>query len=85
VDVAKTRCTSRGPCWEISNERKHDRLATTFPRRDGHSIQQWSPRGNQFEIEAADVEANLARTAFYLARVKQADGHRGWTSPIWFG
>ena len=53
--------------------------------RDGRSIMQWRPGKSRFSIEAHDANAELDRSAFYLVRVTQADNHKGWTSPIWFG
>ena len=53
--------------------------------RDGRSVQRWSPRASRFEIETVDLTADPEVTSFYLARVTQSDGNKGWTSPIWFG
>ena len=53
--------------------------------RDGRPIQHWSPRNAQFAIETVDTAIDRSRPAFYLVRAAQSDGHKAWTSPIWFG
>ena len=53
--------------------------------RDGRPIQQWSPAMAAFSISAEDTKFDRAKSAFYLLRVTQADEHKGWSSPIWFG
>ena len=50
--------------------------------RNGKSWLKWSPHKKQFQIEAEDKTNNTP--AFYLVRVIQENGHKGWTSPIWF-
>ncbi len=53
--------------------------------RDGRPIKQWSPDKQAFSVVAEDTDFDPSQTAFYLVRVKQADKHKGWSSPIWFG
>ena len=48
-------------------------------------IKEWMPDKKEFTLEAEDVDFDAEKSAFYLVRVKQADEHQGWTSPIWFG
>jgi len=51
--------------------------------RDGRTWLHWQPGSPRFQADAEDRETT--GPAFYLVRVTQADGHKGWTSPIWFG
>ena len=52
--------------------------------RDGYRRKEWRPGGREFEIEFDDTTAQAIPAQFYLARVKQKDGHTAWSSPIWF-
>jgi len=53
--------------------------------RDGRPIQNCSPDARRLEAQFEDADAGCAAEHFYLVRVRQADGHTAWTSPIWFG
>ena len=53
--------------------------------KGGYSIKSWKPGCSKFEISSDDEEVEPVAGTFYLLRAKQADGHLGWTSPIWFG
>lgn len=50
--------------------------------RDGLVIEVAKPDGSSWEGELADTEGQGSH--WYVLRVSQADGHRAWTSPIWF-
>ena len=52
---------------------------------DGRPTKTWSPEDQTFEIEYTDKDSDTSGASFYLVRVIQDDGHRGWSSPIWFG
>lgn len=43
----------------------------------------WTPIGNELRIEWEDP-SQLLGSSFYYARVRQKDGGRAWSSPIWF-
>jgi len=51
--------------------------------RDGNPWLRWAPGESSFAAEVEDEET--CESAFYLIRTTQVDGHKGWTSPIWFG
>jgi len=51
--------------------------------RNGRPWLYWQAGGLRFQTDAEDRETQAP--AFYLVRVTQTDGHKGWTSPIWFG
>jgi len=61
------------------------KLASVELLRDGCPVETWTPGGGVFEQEAEDEHGSADTPSFYLVRVKQDDGHIGWTSPIWFG
>jgi len=50
--------------------------------RNGRTWLRWQPGSNSFQAEAEDRETTAP--AFYLVRVTQTDGHKGWTTPTWF-
>lgn len=43
----------------------------------------WTPSGNELRIEWEDA-TQLHESSFYYARVREKDGGRAWSSPIWF-
>jgi Cu2+-containing amine oxidase len=53
--------------------------------RDGRPISRWTPNGSTFSTQLEDRDTEREASSFYLVRVLQRNGHRGWTSPIWFG
>lgn len=53
--------------------------------RGGRPVLHWTPEAASLELDAEDGGADPRAPAFYLVRVVQTDGHRAWSSPIWFG
>jgi hypothetical protein len=49
--------------------------------RDGHVVRRAEPSGLFLQTQFVD-QAQGAH--WYLLKVSQADGHRAWSSPIWF-
>lgn len=49
---------------------------------DGVEVESWSFEGREAEIVWQDAEP-LAAERYYYLRARQADGHQGWTSPVW--
>jgi hypothetical protein len=52
--------------------------------RDNQEIHCWPVHARKVEIAFEDDEP-LEGTAFHYVRVIQADGHTGWSSPVWAG
>jgi hypothetical protein len=50
--------------------------------RDGLTIGTEEPDGNTWEGELTDTAGDASH--WYVLRVTQSDGHRAWSSPIWF-
>ena len=50
-----------------------------------NGITLWHTRPNAWGVELHDVEltAALSQSAYYYLRLRQADGHRAWLSPVW--
>ena len=53
--------------------------------RGGFPCRTWNPGASVFETEVELVPEPSPFQEFYLVRVRQTDGHQGWSSPIWFG
>ena len=52
--------------------------------RDGTPIVTQAPGRVDFEDVLSDTTVDSAGSHWYMLRVTQADGHRAWSSPIWF-
>lgn len=59
---------------------RNNLVVAAFRSAKGTLIGQWEDPTPLREIT---LDANGSRFVFYYLRVTQADGHRGWTSPIW--
>ncbi|MCF7853803.1 MAG: DUF3604 domain-containing protein [Candidatus Pacebacteria bacterium] len=57
-------------------------IATVEILRNGHPVRTWSRHTPFRELEHDDPDRSSPD--FYLARVTQRDGHRAWSSPVWF-
>jgi predicted dehydrogenase len=49
---------------------------------DGEDLQSWEFAGDRGVLEWRDARP-LTTTRYYYLRVRQSDGHLGWTSPVW--
>lgn len=52
--------------------------------RNGETIHQWQKAESILEVEHACAAAGSCHEEFYLIRATQEDGHKAWSSPIWF-
>jgi hypothetical protein len=52
--------------------------------RGGREIDRTEPAGYAWEGVLRDPAKEAGDRAWYLLRVRQRDGHRAWSSPIWF-
>ena len=45
----------------------------------------WQHKPNRWDVELDGVElpAQVEDSAYYYLRLRQADGHRAWLSPVW--
>ena len=50
-----------------------------------NGITVWQSCPNDWDLELRDIEltAALSQSAYYYLRLRQADGHRAWLSPVW--
>lgn len=59
---------------------RNNQVVATFRAEKGILLGQWEDRAPLREVT---LDAAGSRFVFYYLRATQADGHRGWTSPIW--
>ena len=78
-----------GSILPVSSERKFRiNLAATAQidkvefLRDGECIKTMYPNSDTFETEVEDV--SNSEKAFYHIKIWQCDGHKAWSTPIWF-
>ncbi len=53
--------------------------------KNGHAVARWDPHRPQLDIafEWEDTTGAQRPTDYYYARVRQHDGERAWSSPVW--
>lgn len=51
---------------------------------NGETVAELAPSGRDCQGDVSVVSAADRAPEWYLLRVKQSDGHRAWSSPIWF-
>ena len=61
-----------------------DCLASVELVRDGAVIWSVRPASDTWQGDLEDEKADEGQSSWYLLRVTQQDGHRAWSSPIWF-
>jgi hypothetical protein len=59
-------------------------LARVELLHDGKTIHEWQPDSPRVDITHSPCPVSERRRESYLVRATQADGHRAWSSPIWF-
>jgi hypothetical protein len=52
--------------------------------RGGQVIRRTEPSGTSLRTQLVDQDHTDQKTRWYLLKVTQVDGHRAWSSPIWF-
>ncbi len=50
---------------------------------DGKCVWQHKPNSWDVELDEVELPALAGESAYYYLRLRQADGHRAWLSPVW--
>ena len=69
--------------FEVCAEGSHDIARIELIRR-GKTVASHPGNGTTMEVEFKDTSEGSDDIQWYLAKVTQEDGHRVWSSPIWF-